>query len=128
MTDGQADVIGDFQIGIDRIDLTGWGQVYTVAALTITTIANGAILSWGGQQVTILSGNGQPIPASAFQSADLFGIWHALWPIDYAGRLITGTTGADRMAGGAGAAGLGYDARHRRPAPPPPHETDLPRL
>ena len=102
MADGQADVIGDFQVGIDRIDLTGWGQLYTVGALTITTIANGAILSWGAEQATILSGNGQPIPASAFQSSDLFGVWHALWPIDYAGRVVTGTVGADRMAGGAG--------------------------
>ncbi len=103
MADGQADVIGDFQVGIDRIDLTGWGQVYTTLALTITTTATGAILSWGAEQVTILSGNGQPIQTGAFQNADLFGLWHALWPIEYAGRVITGTAGADRMLGGAGA-------------------------
>ncbi len=101
--DGQADVIGDYQAGIDRIDLTGWGQIYTTQALTITPTTSGAILSWGGEAVTILSGNGQPIPAAAFQSADLFGVWHALWPIDYAGRVIAGTGGADRMLGGAGA-------------------------
>lgn len=103
MADGQADVIGDFQVGIDRIDLTGWGNIYDVSGLTIQTTATGAILSYGTEQLVIQSGNGQPIPASAFRSGDLFGVWHALWPIDYAGRIIPGTAGADRMLGGAGA-------------------------
>ncbi len=102
MADGQADVIGDFQVGVDRIDLTGWGRVYDISALTIQTTATGAILTFGSEQVVVQSGNGQPIAASAFRTPDLFGVWHGLWDIDYAARVIAGTSGADRMLGGAG--------------------------
>ncbi len=101
--DGQIDVIADFQVGLDRLDLTGWGSVYDISALGITPTATGAILTFGTETLVIQSGNGQPIPASAFRSAELFPIWHAVSGIDYAGRVLTGTSGADRMRGGAGA-------------------------
>ena len=40
--DGTLDVIGDFQLGTDRIDLSAWGPIHSLAALTVTATATGA--------------------------------------------------------------------------------------
>lgn len=51
--DGSPDRIADFQDGIDRIDVSDWGRIYTAAALTITPTATGAIVSYGSETLTI---------------------------------------------------------------------------
>ena len=51
--DGCPDRIADFQDGIDRIDVSDWGRIYTAAALTITPTAAGAIVSYGSETLTI---------------------------------------------------------------------------
>lgn len=51
--DGSPDRIGDFQDGLDRIDLSDWGRLYSVADLTITSTATGAVVSYGNESLTI---------------------------------------------------------------------------
>lgn len=51
--DGQADRITDFQPGIDRIDLGGWGRIYDISALDITRQGSDMVLSWRDESVTV---------------------------------------------------------------------------
>ena len=51
--DGNADRIGDFQDGIDRLDVSDWGRIYTASALNITITAFGAVVSYGAESLTI---------------------------------------------------------------------------
>ncbi|NEY92112.1 M10 family metallopeptidase C-terminal domain-containing protein [Tabrizicola oligotrophica] len=51
--DGSADRIGDFQDGIDRIDVSDWGRIYAASALTINITASGAVVSYGDESLTI---------------------------------------------------------------------------
>ena len=100
--DGADDVILDYQAGIDRIDLTGWGRIYSVEALTIEPTANGAIISFQGEVLVVQSANGQPIAASAFLSTDLFGLWHIGADTAAVGLRLEGAPGVETLQGGAG--------------------------
>lgn len=44
--DGQADTIYEFELGVDRIDLSSWGRVYDPEVLTIRSRTWGAAISW----------------------------------------------------------------------------------
>lgn len=57
--DGAPDIIGDFQDGVDLIDLSDWGRIYSASALSITRTRTGAEISFGTEQLTIFkSSNG----------------------------------------------------------------------
>lgn len=56
--DGQADHIQDFQQGLDHIDLSDWGRIYSAASLTITSIATGAVISYGDERLELTSSAG----------------------------------------------------------------------
>lgn len=56
--DGSADRIADFQSGVDRLDVSEWGRIYTAAALQITTTATGAVVSYGSESLTITRAGG----------------------------------------------------------------------
>ena len=75
---GVTDVIRDFQVGIDRIDLSGWGRVYSVDELKVVARTGGATIIFGNETLTVLSANGQVIQPAVFTSPDPFGLWHAL--------------------------------------------------
>lgn len=56
--DGQADYIHDFQQGLDHIDLSDWGRIYSAASLTLTSTATGAVISYGEERLEITSATG----------------------------------------------------------------------
>ena len=56
--DGQADHIQDFQQGLDHIDLSDWGRIYSAASLTITSTATGAVISYGDERLELTSSAG----------------------------------------------------------------------
>ena len=62
--------IADFETHVDRIDLSDWGNLYSVAALQITATGNGAVLSSGGQQISVVTANGLALGASDFSAGD----------------------------------------------------------
>ena len=68
--DTSSDVIADFEIGSDRIDLSDWGRIYDTSALLITPTATGAQISFGGNILDIFSSNGASLAVSAFGNAD----------------------------------------------------------
>lgn len=59
--DGQTDRIADFQQGSDRIDLSDWGRIYSVAGLSVTATATGAVVIWGDERLEITSATGTPL-------------------------------------------------------------------
>jgi len=61
--DGAVDVIADFQAGIDRIDISAWGRIYSAAALQISQTATGAEVIYGDERLIIHSMNGAPLTA-----------------------------------------------------------------
>lgn len=56
--DDSPDRIGDFQAGIDRLDVSDWGRIYTAQALQITPTATGALVSYGSETLTITRAGG----------------------------------------------------------------------
>ncbi len=100
--DGADDVILDYQLGVDRLDLTAWGRIYSVDALGIVQTATGATISYLGEVLVVQSANGQPINPSVFLSADLFGLWHIGGDMAVAGMRLTGVPGVDTLQGGSG--------------------------
>ena len=100
--DGAEDVITDYQVGIDRLDLTGWGRIYSVSGLDIVQTANGAIITFQDEVLVVQSANGQPIDPLAFLSPDLFGLWHIGADTAVAGLRLEGIPGMETLQGGAG--------------------------
>lgn len=116
--DGVTDTITDFDLGVDSLDLSSWGMIYDPSALTIQETANGAILSFAGQEVILLSSDGRPIDADALTAADIVNISHVSLgdptippeppdPVPIEGTtgadLLSGTNGNDTILGGGGA-------------------------
>ena len=68
--DAAQDQISDFEDGIDRIDLSDWGRIYSRDALTITATATGAEILFGAERLIITSAAGTSLTASSFTDAD----------------------------------------------------------
>ena len=118
--DGEADAILDFQPGVDRIDVTGWGLILSGHQFEIDATATGAVLRYGTETLTITSATGVPLSKANLVAAGAFRVWTGLQ--DYGtwaeqggtplADLRTGTEGADRLRGEAGAdtlRGMGGD-------------------
>ncbi|WP_339109635.1 DUF4214 domain-containing protein [Thioclava sp. GXIMD4216] len=111
--DGATDRIEDFEVGVDRIDLSQIGRFYTVDALTIKSITGGAQITIGGETLTVMSSDGRSLSAADFDISDLRDIWHVdvssltVGPQHLVGTAqndwIEGDSGADTLTGGRGA-------------------------
>ena len=99
--DGARDRIGDFQPGIDRIDLSAWGPIHSLAALTITATATGALITWGDETLELVTPNGLPIQPEALGLSDVIGLWHALPTAPEMENLVYGTNQVDLLTGSA---------------------------
>lgn len=53
--------ITDFQVGVDRLDLTGWSMLRDTSQLTVISRADGITLTFNGRSVTIQSSDGRPL-------------------------------------------------------------------
>ena len=65
-----SDRIADYELHSDRIDLSDWGNIYSVTALAITATSTGALLGFGGHQLVLVSADGSALSASSFTEAD----------------------------------------------------------
>ncbi len=65
-----SDLITDYELHSDRIDLADWGNLYAVAALTITATSTGAVLEFGGHQLVLVSAEGAALSVGSFTEAD----------------------------------------------------------
>lgn len=71
--DGQADVITDFTVGTDRIDLAGWPNLRSINQLVLTQTPTGITIGYGDEVLTIISATGKPIAPKSLSETDLLG-------------------------------------------------------
>lgn len=71
--DGVADTIADFDLGKDKVDLSGWGMLRSVDQLTFTGLSNGVRIVYGDETLTIRSSDGSAIDPARLTGADLLG-------------------------------------------------------
>ncbi|MEW9917980.1 calcium-binding protein [Marimonas sp. MJW-29] len=69
--DGARDVISDFQLGFDRIDLTDFSQLSGLGAMTITQRSWGAEIRIGSEILEVRSADGRALRATDFDSSNL---------------------------------------------------------
>ncbi|MFN5996468.1 MAG: hypothetical protein ACK47C_05070 [Paracoccaceae bacterium] len=100
--DGMADRIADYQFGIDKIDISAWGPIYSLSALTITATATGALITYGEEVLELVTPNGMPLVPGYFQLSDFVALWHALPSPPQPANLIYGTNQIDVLTGGTG--------------------------
>lgn len=72
VSDTSADTITDFENGSDKIDLSDWGRIYDVSALSITSTATGAEIRYGDNVLVVHSANGTSLSVSGFDNSDFF--------------------------------------------------------
>ena len=68
--DGQRDKITDFQLSLDRLDLSGWGRLYDHESLTISSSSSGATITWRDEVLDVISADGQPLPVELWGADD----------------------------------------------------------
>ena len=116
--DGRADVIEDFQLGLDRLDLSAWPRLYSPAQIRVESTAWGAILHFGDEELSVRTSDGQTFDADDLPLALASLLSHV--PVVAAtppepepepepesepepvGGLISGTTGNDTLTGSDG--------------------------
>ena len=96
---GAHDVIENFELGVDRIDLSGFGPVFAISDLSFVSLSNGIRVRFGGEVFDILSADGLALDASQFVQADFFDLWH----VDVSQALpqapVMGSLAADSLIG-----------------------------
>lgn len=100
--DGDTDEIRDFEPGHDRIDLSGWGRIYTVEALPMAGRRGVVVVRWEKEVLYIHTADGRDLDPGHFASDDFFGLWHLLLPSVEPGGTIAGSPGRDTLAGEGG--------------------------
>lgn len=76
--DGLADTIADFTPGMDRLDLSAWAMLRNIGQLQMTTTANGTVIHFGDETLTLISATGQSIQAADLNWADLYNL-NQIW-------------------------------------------------
>lgn len=101
--DGSLDFVQDFEVGIDRLDLSALGRAYTKDSITFSNLSGGLQLAFGGEVTRLYSQNGLAIDPADLALSDLFGVAHidAFSPAKD-GYDRYGTQGPDTIFGGAG--------------------------
>ena len=69
--DGARDVIEDFQLGFDRIDLSDFSQISGLGGMTVATRSWGAEITIGTEVLEVRSANGTGLSANDFNATNL---------------------------------------------------------
>ncbi|NNF24785.1 MAG: hypothetical protein HKN63_08290 [Rhodobacteraceae bacterium] len=98
--DGRADTVLDFELGIDRIDLSEQWLLYGVGQLDITATATGAEIRYGGELLVLNRAGGGSITEADLTDAMILNADRP--PFFTADQTKTGGAGNDRLTGGLG--------------------------
>ncbi len=101
--DGNTDTIHDFELGIDRIDMSSAGRIFTLDALELTAQSYGFSVSFSNETLIVRTDDGQSINPGSLSIEDLVDpLWHVSVvaseevPIE-----IVGSSADDRLVGGS---------------------------
>lgn len=100
-SDGQRDVILDFTPGSDRLDLSAFDMLYSVAQIVITPTIWGARLEYQDEITEIHSASGQTIFAADFTNAGILNLMRSPGPTLVTVPRLLGTESSDTINGGA---------------------------
>jgi Ca2+-binding RTX toxin-like protein len=101
--DGAVDTIRDYQPGIDQIDLSGWGRVYSTSALTFKRFSAGHVsVTFGDEVLLIYPVAGTLLYPSDFKASDLFRLWHVVAEPVFEGLRLEGSANDDTLVGNSG--------------------------
>ncbi|NIZ15309.1 calcium-binding protein, partial [Phaeobacter sp. HF9A] len=104
VADGDTDMIQAFDSTKDRIDLSAWDALSSVAQLNISSRADGALIRYGSESLRLFTSNGNSLDMEDFLRQDLLGLYRPQPETDAAviltssGELI-GASGEDRLIG-----------------------------
>jgi Ca2+-binding RTX toxin-like protein len=110
--DGLRDELRDFELGIDRLDLTALGRIYSRDAIEFIAMTGGIMLRVAGEDIALYAADGKAISPSQLTDVDLFGPGH-IQPIvqpdaprtaygTNLSEMFIGRGGNDTLLGGAG--------------------------
>lgn len=72
--DGVRDTILDFQIGVDRIDVSAWNGLYSTLQLEVRALPDGIDIRYGGEQIILRTHDGTPLALQDLLDTDVLGI------------------------------------------------------
>ncbi|MCB2135139.1 MAG: hypothetical protein KDE08_04225, partial [Rhodobacteraceae bacterium] len=72
--DGVDDVLGDFQPGVDRIDLSCYAYLRSLDQLVFQPISGGVVIHYGNERLTVYTTSGRSLTAADFQSGGLLNL------------------------------------------------------
>lgn len=98
--DGIGDAILDFQVGVDSLDLSRWGRIYSTDQLEITTTSNGATIRYGDEVLEMVSANGTSITEAGINASLLQSSRQSFNPSDETSGTGGGDTGGGETGGG----------------------------
>ncbi|PPB79546.1 hemolysin type calcium-binding protein, partial [Albidovulum inexpectatum] len=98
--DGELDVIEDFQVGLDRLDLTSFSFLYDVSQLSITSTSWGCILHYRNEILEVHSSGGVTILATDLTTALSDGTMRTLDLTELSIQQVEGSTENDSLQGG----------------------------
>ena len=104
--DGENDFIEDFELGVDRIDMSDMGRFYSFEALAFQSKNYGAIIGFGGETLTIKTVGKVRLEAEDFQYADLFDLGHISIDVLSDEQLLPASPGPSVLTGGTELAGV----------------------
>ena len=76
MFDGQTDTISDFELMIDRIDLSFWAQLYHLNQLEFQTTPQGGVISFNDEELIILSSDETSLSFADLEESILIPVVH----------------------------------------------------
>jgi len=74
--DGHTDRVMDFQLGVDRLDLSAFGRIHDLSQLDIAATANGATIRFGSETVHVITAGGHPLDIVRLDLSDLVDMAH----------------------------------------------------
>lgn len=100
VSDGQPDTILDFQLGIDRLDLSRFDFLNDVSQVEVVSTSNGAILSYADEEITINTNDGSGLLSGDFTNANTLNADRP--PLLQVNQVLSGGAANDVLKGGAG--------------------------
>ena len=98
---GTTDIITDFTLGIDKIDLSAWVNLRSVGQLHIAPTAKGFLIAYRSEFLLIESSAGGPIQAAWLSAADLLVPYTAASTSTASSEVLGASAGNDWLVGNA---------------------------
>lgn len=101
-SDNMLDVIKDFQVGLDKLNLSEFHMLYDSSQLQVISRSWGAEIVFRGETTFVYSADGRPLNASHFSNANTLGLDRPPNGFQFIPETITGTDADDLLQGDEG--------------------------